>query len=262
MRVLLIDGMNLIRRIYAGVPADANDVRIDEDVLNAARRSLIRGLEQVAPTHALMACEARDKTWRHQLHPPYKADRKPMPEGLETLLPRIEAQFQALHVRAVRVPGYEADDVIASVAVRLKTRRPDVEVVVLSTDKGLLPLLDHGVRVRNHFEERELTETYVVERFGVPPSALPVYFALVGDRSQGIPGVRSIGAKTAAKLVQAYGGLDAILAASATLPARTATALRNGETDARLSLQLVSMRQDVDIGLNLSACRLSSPEAT
>ena len=254
MRVLLIDGLNLIRRIYAGVPGDEGGGEHREGVLSSIRGSLMRALDQVAPSHAMIVFEYRGSTWRHELNPSYKAGRKPMPVALVELLPQIEVVFAASGVGAVRVPEFEADDVIASIAMKLVART--AEVVVLTTDKGFLPLLEAGVRVRNHFDEREFDAAYVAERFGVTPRFLNDYLALVGDRAQGIPGVASIGAKTAAQLVQTHGSLEQILAAAQNLEGRIGKALCAGSADAQLSLRLVSMRTDVATGLNLSEFRL------
>lgn len=255
MRLLLIDGLNLIRRIYAAVPGEQGTAAHDDDVVRSCSRSLERALEALVPTHGAIAFESGSNTWRHQLHPAYKADRRPMPDGLRALLPRLEAGFAERGIRPIRVPDFEADDVIASTAMALCRH---LEVVILSSDKGFLPLLTHGVRVRNHFEERELDEAYVRERFGVSPAQLPAYLALVGDTSQGIPGVRGVGRKMAAKLTASYGTLDAIYAASPTLTGRAATALANSEPDARLSLTLTTLRTDVAIGLKLSDLRIDS----
>jgi 5'-3' exonuclease len=251
--MLLIDGLNLIRRIYAAVPGEQATKAHDDGVLDSCERSLNRAINQCSPTHAAIVFEAGSNTWRHRLHPPYKAGRKPMPDGLKALLPGIEAAFKTRGVGGLRVSEYEADDVVASVALRLVAH---LDVVIVSSDKGFLPLLNHGVRVRNHFEELDLTEDYVQTRFGVSSRLLPDYLALLGERAQGIPGVRGIGAKMAAKLVQTYGGLAAILAAAPDIPGRAGKALSEGEADAKLSLRLVSLRTDVEMGLKLSDFRL------
>jgi DNA polymerase-1 len=128
--------------------------------------------------------------------------------------------------------------------------------VILSTDKSMLTLLRAGIRVRNHFEARELDAAYVRERFGVDPQGLVTWLALVGESSQGIPGVRSVGPRTATRLVGEHGDLEAILAAAAEMPGRLGEALRAGADDARLSLRLATLRSDVPVGLNLNECRL------
>lgn len=255
MRVLLIDGLNLVRRIYAGVPGEAGSPAHDADVLRAITQSLARAIEQAAPSHAAGVFDAPPPTWRHTLHDGYKASRPPMPAALAAALPRIEAVFAEQGARPVRLAGHEADDVLASMAVRVVRRGG--EALVLSTDRALLALLAEGVHVRNHFENRDLDSAEVERRFGVRPAQLADYLALVGDGGQGIPGVRSVGAKTAAALLLEHGTLGAVLTAAAAMPGRTGKALREGLQAALLSSRLATLRCDLEVGINLRECRLA-----
>jgi 5'-3' exonuclease len=254
MLALLVDGLNLVRRIYAAVPGDEDTAEHDDGVLRSCTRSIERALAGIGPSHALCAFDGAGRSWRHELLPTYKANRPPMPETLAQLLPRIREAFEADGVRCVEVPGFEADDVLASIAVRIAARGG--EAVILSTDKSMLSLLRDGVRVRNHFDERELDASYVRERFGVAPDRLPSWLALVGESSQGVPGVRSVGPKTATRLIAEHGDLGAILEAAAQIPGKLGEALRAHADDARLSLTLATLRTDVAVGLNLNQCRV------
>lgn len=258
MLALLVDGLNLVRRIHAAVPGEEGSAEHDEGVLESCTRSLQRALNREEPSHALSAFEARGPTWRHELHPTYKADRPPMPGSLAALLPRIEAAFDAAGVRCVSVAGFEADDVLATVAVKIAAAGG--QAIILSTDKSMLSLLRPGVRVRNHFDDRELDAAYVRARFGVSPEQLPTWLALVGEHSQGIPGVQKVGAKTAAKLIADHGGLEAILAAAEAIPGALGKRLGESREDAQLSLALAGLRDDVALGMNLSECRLVRAE--
>ena len=106
LRALLVDGLNLVRRIHAAVPGEDGSAAHADDVLVSCTRSLRRALERDTPTHALCAFEDSGGSWRHRLLPAYKAERPPMPPALETLLPRLEEAFAGLGVRSVRVPGF------------------------------------------------------------------------------------------------------------------------------------------------------------
>ena len=179
-----------------------------------------------------------------------------MPTALADLLPRIESAFAESGIKSVRVAGYEADDVLATIAVKIAANNG--HAIILSTDKSMLSLLREGISVRNHFDERDLDARYVHERFAVAPDQIATFLALVGESSQNVPGVKSVGAKTAAKLINEHGTLDAILGAANDMPGRIGEALRNGEADARLSLQLMTLKLDVQVGLNLNECRIIS----
>ena len=257
MKALLLDGLNLVRRIFAAVPG-AEDVAAHQDgVLHSVTRSAQRALEQLEPSHALCAFDAPGPGWRHELLPDYKANRPPMPVALADLLPRIETAFEEIGIKSVRVAGYEADDVLATVAVRIAANNG--HAIILSTDKSMLSLLREGISVRNHFDERDLDTQYVQQRFAVAPEQIATFLALVGESSQNVPGVKSVGAKTAAKLINEHGTLDAILDAARDMPGRIGEALRNGEADARLSLRLMTLKLDVHVGVNLNECRIPSP---
>lgn len=256
MIALLIDGLNLVRRVFAGVPGEDATPEHDEDVLLAITRSVERALDQSEPSHALCVFDAPGKSWRHTLMPDYKANRPPMPAPLAALMLRIEEALAQLGVRCVRVPGFEADDVIASVAAKIAARGG--QALILSTDKSMMSLLRAGIRVRNHFDQRDLDAAYCRERFGVDPEQIPTYLALVGESSQNVPGVKTVGPKTATRLIAEHRDLEAILTAAPDLPGRTGAALVACAADARLSLQLTTLRTDVPVGLNLNECRFTN----
>lgn len=259
MKALLIDGLNLVRRIYAAVPGAEETASHQDGVLHSVSRSAQRALQQLEPSHALCAFDAPGPGWRHDLLPDYKANRPSMPAPLAELLPRIEAAFEEMGIKSVRVEGYEADDVLATIAVKIADNKG--HAVILSTDKSMLSLLREGISVRNHFDERDLDLHYVQQRFAIAPDQIATFLALVGESSQNVPGVKSVGAKTAAKLINEFGSLDAILDAAGDMPGRIGEALRKGEDDARLSLQLMTLKLDVSVGLNLNECRIGSAVA-
>jgi protein Xni len=257
--VLLIDGLNLIRRVYAGVAGHGvkaiaeQDINV-ADVYTSVTRSVARALRRFEPSHALLVMDSAGTSWRHQLFAQYKANRGPMPELLANALADIEAAVAAIDVRAVRVDSVEADDVIATIALGLAGRA--VPAMVLSTDKSMLALLAHGVRVYHHFDSRELDEAYVAERFGIKAAQLPDYLALAGDSTQNVPGVRGIGSKTAQSLLQRFDSLDAVLENLGHLPARQANAIRNQIEDLHLYRRISTLRGDIVVGMNLNDFRL------
>lgn len=253
MKALLIDGLNLVRRIYAAVPGDEGSEEHSQGALLSIERSAQRALDQLQPSHALCAFDATGKNWRHDLLPSYKENRPSMPAPLAELLPGIEDIFAGLGIKPMRVAGYEADDVLASIAVKLAER--GAHAIILSTDKSMLSLLRPGIEVRNHFDNRELDTQYTRTRFAVEPEQIATYLALVGETSQNVPGVKSVGAKTAAKLISEFDSLDGILLAAQNMDNRIGAALREHEADARLSLQLTTLKLDVEVGINLNECR-------
>lgn len=254
VRLTLIDGLNLVRRVFAGVPGDAQTPEHTEDALASLNRSLTRLVDQVSPTHALAVFDAPPPTWRHHLHPGYKATRPPMPSALSNALDAFEAEFTKQGIALKRIEAFEADDVIATIAV--KGRDAGAEIVVVSTDKSLLSLIAPTVHVWHHFEAIYKTRRDVERRYGVSPEELLDYLSLVGDRGLGIPGVAGIGPKAAVQLLERFGSLCAALETEGEPPDRLLRLLHENRDNALLSRELTHLKTDIDVGINLRDLRL------
>ncbi|MEZ5331888.1 MAG: 5'-3' exonuclease H3TH domain-containing protein [Thermoanaerobaculia bacterium] len=259
IRLLLVDGLNLIRRVYAAQPGEDGPEKADAG-RESATQSLRRALRETSPTHAVVVLEGPEPTWRHRLFPAYKEGHPPMPPALADALPGYREAFAGLGVSSFELPGVEADDVVGTLAV--KTAGSGGEAVILSTDRIFLQLLSGRVRVRDHFASRDLDRGGVLDRFGVEPERLLDLLALTGDSGNGIPGVPGVGPKTAAKLLDAHGSLEAILTVAAAEPTelspKLAAKLRDHAADARLARSLVALRTDLELGLNLRDLRLTA----
>lgn len=249
MRVLLVDGFNLVRRLYEARPHA--DQPLDEEVITSAAQSFHRALRTHEPSHACCLFDSHEPTWRHQLYPDYKANRKPTPQPLLDAIPRFEDAFLALGVRSILIKGYESDDVIATMARIID--RAGGQVTILSTDKNFLQLLDDHVTVYDHFNEFAFTPAWVLDKYGVRHDQLVDYWALTGDASGNVKGVPKIGPKHARELINQYGTLDALLAEP---PAnKTGDRIRAHRQDAELSRRLVRLKTDVEVGTNLKQLR-------
>ncbi len=251
MHVLLIDGLNLIRRIHA---AAVNAGADGDGVVSSCAASIRKLLASREASHALCVMDGDGPSWRHAEYPEYKANRSPMPADLASILPGIARAFEDLGVRSLSVPGFEADDVIATIALRVADSGG--ESTIVSTDKAFCQLLRPGIRVLDHFDGRYLDRHHVRARYEVEPGQLNTLFALAGDGSVNVPGVRSIGVRTAAKLIADHGTLEEILAAAPTMDGHVGRKLRAGVADARLAARLLALRADATGGFNLRNFRL------
>ncbi|MFQ5743660.1 MAG: flap endonuclease Xni [Acidobacteriota bacterium] len=252
INLLVVDALNLIRRVYAAQPGEDRPERASSS-LTASVQSLERALRECRPSHAACVFEGQGRSWRHQLYADYKAGHSPMPEALRQQLPAFKEEFDKHGVSSFDLPTLEADDVIATLATKVGLRGGGT--VILSTDKVFLQLLSANVRVRDHFGRRELDRAFVVNKFGVPPEQLVDLLALAGDSTNNIPGVPGIGPKTAAKLVTEFGTLEKILSAAPTIAGKVGERLRAHAEEARLSWSLVRLRVDLELGLNLRSLR-------
>ncbi len=209
-------------------------------------------------------------SFRHETFPAYKATREKLSEDLQADfdrgMERIGELLEAFRVPILAVPGYEADDVLGTLAKQAVEQ--GMNVVIVSGDKDFQQLVRPGVWLLNpgrggaaNVEEHWVSVENATERLGVPPALVTDYLALVGDTSDNIPGVRGIGDKTAVELVTAYGPLEEILAhAGEVTKKRPREALLGQAAEARLSKQLVTIRADVDIALDLESLRIREPD--
>jgi protein Xni len=249
---LLIDALNLIRRVYAAMPGDDSPVRADDARLSCVQ-SLQRALRECNPTHAVCIFDSQEPGWRHQVFEGYKGGRSPMPEALRLLLPSFKESFRDLNVTSVEFPAVEADDIIATLASKVASRKG--HVTILSTDKVFLQLLSDYIIVRDHFQKRSLDRSYVMMKFGIRSDQFIDFLSLTGDSTNNIVGIPSVGPKTAASLLSQFETLEDILSSSHVIPGKVGEAIRQHSEDARMAQTLVRLRIDMEFGLNLQSFR-------
>ncbi|MQR01097.1 5'-3' exonuclease [Glaciimonas soli] len=255
-KLLAIDGLNIVRRVYEANPEPDSP----EKASTALRHSLSSFKKLLAthePTHVLAAFDFGGHTWRHDLYEKYREKRQAMPAVLKERLPEFYENLSAFGLTVVSVPEVEADDVINTAIMRWLTEGRG-DAIVASTDKDLLVLISHGALVWDHFKGEWHDRAWVVKKFGVEPEMLADLLALMGDASDDIPGVSKVGLKTAAKLLRAYGSLDAVMAGAGILRDTLGEKLRKEGDMARLSRKLVELKSDVRIGVSWKMLEVAS----
>jgi DNA polymerase-1 len=266
-RIFLIDAYALIYRAYFAF--------IDRPLKNSAgentsapfgfTRFLLDIREKFEPDYLAVVFDAGD-SFRDREYPAYKATRDKMPDDLRASIGRIRAIVEAFRDPVIELDGYEADDVIGTLAV--KARDAGLEAVIVSGDKDFYQLVGRGIHLLNPgrggpagVAAEWVTEENAAEKFGVPPSQVADYLALVGDSSDNIPGARGVGPKTAVVLLGQYPSVEELLAHAAEVtPARAAKSLRENAEDVRLSKRLVTIKTDLDIELDLEALKVGEPD--
>ncbi len=203
---------------------------------------------------------------REEMYPEYKATREKMPDELAASLPRVRELVRGFHDPVVEVDGYEADDVIGTLA--LQARDVGLDAVIVSGDKDLYQLVGPGIHLLNPgrggptgVEAEWVDESNAGEKFGIPPEQIPDYLALIGDSSDNVPGAPGIGPKTAVKLLQEYGSLEEILARAEDVTGKRARESLIEHADlVRLSKRLVTIQTDVPIDLDLKELKVHEPD--
>lgn len=213
-----------------------------------------------APTHVVAVFDHKGKTFRSGIYPEYKANRPPAPEDLVPQFPIIRDATRAFNLACVEAEGYEADDVIATLAVQ--ARDAGARVTVISSDKDLMQLVGGGVEMFDAMKNRRIGIEQVEEKFGVGPDRVIDVQSLAGDSVDNIPGAPGIGIKIAALLINEYGDLDTLLERAGEIkqPKRRETLL--GKADQiRMSRDLVTLATDVPLDVNFADFEIQDPVA-
>jgi DNA polymerase-1 len=246
----LVDGSGYLFRAYHALPplsrkADGLPTGAVSGYCNMLWKLLedMRGGEK--PTHLAVIFDAGKRTFRNEIYADYKANRPPPPEDLIPQFPLVREATRAFGVACIEQVGFEADDLIATYA--RVGKQTGARVTIVSSDKDLMQLVvDGSVEMFDPVKNKRIGSADVMERFGVAPSKVVEVQALAGDSTDNVPGVRGIGVKTAAELINTFGDLDTLLKRAGEIkqPKRRETLIENTE-NARISLKLVTLDQNV-----------------
>jgi DNA polymerase I len=252
--LFLIDGNSLAYRAFFALPESiaTHDGRPTNAIYGLA--SMFAKLLIDEEPAAVVVCWDAGWSGRELTYEPYKSERKPRPDLLRDQWPHLIPLAEAFGFSNLKVDGYEADDVIASLVKR--AREQQIPVMVVSGDRDVYQLVEDGVRVMTTSRGVTDTKIYdrdgVIERYGVPPELVTDLIGLKGDTSDNIPGVPGIGDKTAAQLLQEYGDLEGVLANIEKISgAKRKENLTNHAEDARISKRLATAITDIDVELDL-----------
>ncbi len=270
-RLFLVDGYALIYRAFFALISRPLTTSRGENTSAAwgVANFILRLLEKRRPAHLAWVHDA-GTSFRHETFPEYKATREKLDEELQQdfdrSVERIESLLQAFRVPLIEVDGFEADDVIGTLATQ--AAEEGIDTVIVSGDKDFYQLICERITLLNPgrggpaaVEEQHVTLANASERLGVRPDQTIDFLALVGDSADNIPGVKGIGEKTAQKLLAEFGTLDAALAAASGISAKRVRETLLAEADrARLSRELVTIRRDVPVRLDLAALAAREPD--
>lgn len=246
----LVDGSGYIFRAYHRMPPLTNTEGTPVGAVYGYTTmlwKLINDLHQPnGPTHMAVILDAPGPSFRKDIYEAYKAHRPPAPEDLVPQFPLIRTATRAFSVPCIEMSGFEADDLIASYARAALAE--GWKVTIVSSDKDLMQLIEPQLDMLDTMNNRWLERAAVIDKFGVPPELLGDVLGLMGDAVDNVPGVPGVGPKTAAKLVQDHGSLEAALAAAPTMkPSKLRDNLIEHAEQARLSRVLVTLKEDVPL---------------
>jgi DNA polymerase-1 len=260
----LIDGSAYIFRAYHALPpltrkSDGLPIGAVAGFANMIFKYIEDAKGDDAPTHAAVIFDHSSKTFRNEIFPEYKANRPELPEDLRPQFPLTREATKAFNLACIETEGYEADDIIATLA--RQAREAGGRVTIISSDKDLMQLVGGGVEMLDVMKNRAIGRAEVEEKFGVPPERVIDVQALAGDSVDNIPGAPGIGIKTAALLINEYGDLETLLARADEIkqPKRRETLIEKAD-QIRMSKKLVTLDQNTPLDFTLDSLEVKDPE--
>ena len=268
-KIVLIDGHSILNRAFFGVPPLTNSEGLHTNAVYGFLNIMFKILDEEKPDYLTVAFDRSEPTFRHQMFDAYKGTRKPMAQELREQVPVMKEVLQAMGIKIVEMPGYEADDLLGTIAGMAEVQGMDVSII--SGDRDLLQLATEKVKIRIPKTKRtgtEIEDYYaadVVERYQVTPKEFIDVKALMGDSSDNIPGVPGIGEKTATNLIVAYKSIENAYAHLEEItPKRAKTNLEEHYDMAQMSKTLATIEVHAPIEFDMEAAKLTdlyTPEA-
>ncbi len=258
-RIYLIDGSSYIYRAYYAIRQLSNSRGMATNAVFGFTNMLLKVVREERPDHLAVVFDAKGPSFRKDIYPQYKANRSAMPEDLQSQIPLIKQVVRAFKMPALELAGYEADDIIATLARRFAER--GMEVTVVTGDKDLMQIVNEQVRLLDTMKDQVTGLAEVAQRFGGAPDKVVEVQSLAGDSSDNVPGVPGIGEKTARDLILQFGTLENLLANIDQVSGKKRQEnLRQFADQARLSRQLVTLVDDLPLAVNYDNFSLDEPD--
>ncbi|WP_419241377.1 5'-3' exonuclease [Cardinium endosymbiont of Nabis limbatus] len=263
-KLFLLDGMSLIYRAHFALEKTAATTTqgMKTGAILGFVNTLVEVLHKEKPTHLIVAFDGKEKTFRHRLFPAYKSHRPAQPEAISIAIPYIKAILDGFGILSVTHQSYEADDLLGTLANQAKSM--ECTTYIMSTDKDLAQMVQDGIylyKPSSHGQkatilgEKEIVAQWEIAR----PEQIKDILALEGDPSDFIPGIPSIGKKTARKLIKEFDNLENLLAHSDQLKGTLKKNLKAYAAQGMLSKRLATIHTDVPIALDLEKCHYQGP---
>ncbi len=260
-RVFLFDGTGLAYRAFYAIRDLSTSSGFPTNAIFGFIRIFLKLFKEYKPRYAAVAFDTGKKTFRNEMLKTYKANRKPTPDNFKVQLPYIKKFLECLGVKVLEVEGYEADDVIATLAQRLSEQ--GFEVFIVTSDKDMRQLIDERVKVIS-ISHRGGQKVYDLNKFkeeyGIEPWQIPEVFGLSGDQIDNIPGVPGIGEKTALKLIKEYKTLENLYQNLEKLPPKRRQTLEEFKEQAFLSRELARVNKEVPIEVSPQELKVREPD--
>lgn len=249
----LIDGSSYIFRAYYAIRRLSTSKGFPTNAVYGFASMIFKFLKDYKPAYLGIVFDAKGDTFRNEMYPLYKANRGAPPEDLVPQFDKIFEVVDAFNIPQFRMEGFEADDIMGTIARDYERR--GIDVVLVTGDKDFTQLVSDKVTLLDTMKNKETLTRDVIEKYGVPPDRVTDVFALMGDQVDNIPGVKGIGEKTAIGLIKSFGSLDNLLQNLDDLAEKQRNLITEKKGDALLSKELVTIKTDIDLDMELEKFR-------
>jgi len=255
-RLLLIDGHSMAYRAFFALPVDNFKTTSGQptNAIYGFASMLINLIKEEQPSHIAIAFDVSRKTFRTEKFPEYKANRSSTPDEFRSQMSHLNEMVECFGIRHFELEGYEADDIIASIAKKAQTEK--FEVLICTGDRDSFQLVNENVTVlypkKGVTEMSRMTPRAVYEKYGLTPTQYPDFAALRGDPSDNLPSVPGVGEKTATKWISDYGSLDKLIANSAEIAGKVGQSLRENISTIQLNRELTQLLDDLDVNIEIA----------
>lgn len=246
--LILIDGTAYLYRAFHALPPLTNKQGENTGAIHGFLKALFRIIEDFAPQHIGLVFDAKGKNFRHNIYSEYKANRSKMPEELSEQIPKLYEILDLLGYPPIIIDGVEADDVIGTLSKKFRKKK---DVRIFSGDKDFAQLVNSSVAIINPITLEIMDEVAVKKKFGIDAKYIIDYLALVGDKSDNIPGLPGVGSKTASRLINQYGSVENIIKSKNLISGKVGETLKENVDQLKLSKILATIKEDLDLNINL-----------
>ena len=246
--LILIDGTAYLYRAFHALPPLTNKQGENTGAIHGFLKALFKIIEDFTPEHIGLIFDAKGKNFRHDIYSEYKANRSKMPDELSEQIPKLYEILELLGYPPIIIDGVEADDVIGTLS---KQFRKTKDVRIFSGDKDFAQLVNSSVAIINPITLETMDEVAVKKKFGIDAKHIIDYLALVGDKSDNIPGLPGVGSKTASRLINQYGSVENIIKNKNLISGKVGETLKENIDQLKLSKILATIKEDLDLNINL-----------
>lgn len=258
--VILVDGSYYLFRCFHGLPPLSNQDGLPTNAIRGVLNALGKLIKKYGPTHMAVAFDTKAPTFRHKLSDLYKAHRPPMDDDLRVQIPYIHEMIEKLGIALIKIDGFEADDIIGTLARNACMQ--GYPVVISTGDKDMAQLVNDCVILEDSFKDKITDVAGVFDKFGVHNTQIADYLTLMGDSSDGIAGIPKVGAKTASKLLGEYGNIEGILANVANIKGMVGQKIAEHQDEIPLNRTLATIVTDLQLPISFDELRLDNDKET